>query len=148
VALPAARSHLAREGGHAVEHGMDVGDHVAPAGAHDGAARRAQGHVQHGAVLGGVDALAREHRGAPRLEARLAEEGEQVLHGRGVDPLLAVVEVHVVRLRGHRGGAPGVAREELAKVHGPQALGVRLQQAVCGQRVERRGGVHGARRIG
>ena len=62
VAAPRAVAHPVGERGHAVEHVVHAGHHV-DAVHHDRlASRGAQRHVQHGAVLGGVDPLAAEHR--------------------------------------------------------------------------------------
>ena len=53
---------FAREGGHAVEDLVDVGDDVLAVDHERRVARGAQGGVQDGAVLGDVDVLAAEHR--------------------------------------------------------------------------------------
>ena len=53
------RSGRGREVGHAVEHGVDIRDDVVAVDQDDGVARRAQGNVEHRAVFGDVDALAR-----------------------------------------------------------------------------------------
>ena len=99
--------------------------------------------MEHRTVLGDVDALARKHRRAPGGEPGLPEEGEEVAHRRGIDALLAEVEVQVVRLGGHRLCAAGLAGEQLAQVDVAEARGVRQERPVCGQRVERSGRVHG-----
>ena len=61
VALPCAAAHAVGEVGHPVEHGVDLGHDVLAVDDDRRAARCAQRHVQHGAVLGDVDLLAREH---------------------------------------------------------------------------------------
>ena len=48
--------------GHPVEHRVDVGHDVPSVDDDRGLSRRAQGDVQHGAVLGDVDLVAAEHR--------------------------------------------------------------------------------------
>ena len=65
VAFPLRRCGRVREIRHLVEHGMDFGHHVLAIHHDGGVLRRAQGHVQDGAVLGHVDLLAAEHRVDP-----------------------------------------------------------------------------------
>ena len=81
-----------------------------------GPARRAQGGVQHGAALGGVDGLAAQHRVAPRFQAALARQVEQEAQRGRVDEVLRQVGKDLGRLDAKRGEAPGVAREGLAQV--------------------------------
>ena len=51
---------------------MDVGRSVLAVDFEFGLPRQAQGGVQHGPVLGGIDVLAGEHRVAPLLKASRA----------------------------------------------------------------------------
>ena len=62
VAGPLAGAHPVGEGGHPVEHRVHVGHDVLAVDLDHGVARGPQRGVQHRAVLGGVDLLAREHR--------------------------------------------------------------------------------------
>ena len=81
----------------------------------DAPLRRPQRDVQRGALLGGVDLLAAEHRVDARGEAggfRQREEEALRLVG---DPLLRVVEVEARRLGGQAFAARRVGREELAQ---------------------------------
>jgi hypothetical protein len=68
VALPGPGADGIGERRHAVEHGVHVRNHVAAGGADRRPARGAQRDVQDGAVLGDVDVLAGEHRGAAARE--------------------------------------------------------------------------------
>ena len=64
------RTRLA-EVGHLVEHGVDLGHDVLAVDDDGCALRRAQRHVQDGALLGDVDLLAAEHGVDPRAQAGL-----------------------------------------------------------------------------
>src|SRR5581483_10340522 len=61
-APPLARADALGEGRHTVEHLVDGGHDVLAVDTDVGAARRPQGYVQDGAILGHVDLLAGEHR--------------------------------------------------------------------------------------
>jgi hypothetical protein len=76
----------------------------------------AQQRVQHGAVFGVVDVLAREHRVAVRLEAALAGQREQQLFGARVDQVLGQVGEHMRRLLAEALEAPRVVHEGMAHV--------------------------------
>jgi hypothetical protein len=60
---------------------------------------RAQGDMQHGAALGGVDRLAREHGVAQALHVRGAGDGGQRLQRLGVQPGLRQVQQQIVQPR-------------------------------------------------
>ena len=72
--VQAPRAHAVGEGRHLVEHGVDLGHDVLAVDDDRRALRRAQRHVQDGAVLGDVDLLAAEHRVDARAQAGLLGE--------------------------------------------------------------------------
>ena len=80
VAGPRAVAHLRRERRHAVEHRVHAGDDVLAIDLDHGAARSAQGDVQHRAAFGRVDLLAAEHGVAPRRHAAFLGETHEQLH--------------------------------------------------------------------
>ena len=107
------------EVGHLVEHGVHLGHDVLAVDDDRRAPRRAQRHVQHGAVLGDVDLLAAEHGVDPRAQARLLGQLRRSSRERLVgDAVLRVVEVEAGRLGGQALAALGIVGEELAQVHG------------------------------
>src|SRR6202000_2799328 len=61
VALPLAAANAVGKIGHAVENFVNFRHHVLAIDVDGGIARRAQRHVQHGAVFGDVDLVAAEH---------------------------------------------------------------------------------------
>ena len=69
VALPGAAADAVAEVRHLVEHGVDLGHHVLAVDDDRCAARRAQGHVQDGAVFRDVDLVAPEHGVDARAQA-------------------------------------------------------------------------------
>ncbi len=116
VALPLAGADLVGEGAHLVEHGVHGRHHVLAVHLDDGAARGAQRGVQDGAVLGGVDLVAAEHR-VPQLGhagglGQLAQQAEGLVRHQ----LLGVVHVQVTDLQGVAAAALGVGGEQLAQV--------------------------------
>ena len=101
------------------------------------AARRAQRHVQHGALLGDVDLLAPEHRvDAPAQVALVGELQEQLQRLVG-DAVLRVVEVEPGALDGEALAAAGIVGEELAQVRVPKLLVVRRERLPGGPLRER-----------
>ncbi len=98
VALPGARADLIGEGGHLVEHGVDLGNDVLAVDDDFPVARRPERDVQDGAVLAHVDLLAREHRVALRLHAAGAGEGREQTDGLVGDAVLRIVEEEPGRL--------------------------------------------------
>jgi len=85
----------------------------------------AQRHVQDGAVFGGVDVLAGEHRVAPGLHARCPRHVEQQPQRLVGDPLLGIVQAEI----GSRGvetlPSAGVVGEQTPQVE-PPALGLEV----------------------
>jgi len=98
VAAPLAAAHPVGEGAHSFEHLVDLLDHVLPVDDQRAVARHPQRHVQDGAVLGGVDVLAAEHRLAPLGDAafpgQVGEQGQRLVG----DPVLGVVAEETGRL--------------------------------------------------
>ena len=127
VALPVAAAHAVGEGGHLVEHGMDLRHDVLAVDEDRGVARRAQRHVQHGALLGDVDLLAAEHGVDALAQARLFGELEQQLQRLVGDAVLRVVEIDADGLDRQALAALGVVGEELAEVQPLDLLVVGLE---------------------
>ena len=90
------------EGGHAVEHGVDLGHHVLAVDEDRRAGAVAQRGVQDGAVLGDVDRVAAEHRVAPLGHAARLGELDQQRQRAGVERGLGEVEQHVAEPRPRR----------------------------------------------
>ena len=143
VARPRAAPHRRREGGHAVEHRVHLGDDVLAVDDDRRRARRAQRHVQHRTLLGDVDLLAAEHGVDARAQPRLLGEREQQPQGLVGDAVLRVVEVEPRGGRGQALAAPGIAREEAAQVHVADGGVVRLQRLPRRAARERRDGYPG-----
>jgi hypothetical protein len=78
--------------GHLVEHRMDLRHHILAVDDDGGSFGRAQGHVQHRALLGGVDLLAAKHGVDSRPQARFLGQFEEKLDGFSGDAVLRVVE--------------------------------------------------------
>lgn len=142
VAQPVARAHRVGEARHAVEHSGDLGHDVLAADPYGRIGRAAQGHVQHGPVLGGVDRLAAEHGGDALgclgLAGELQEQGEGLVG----DAVLRVVEDEAVALQPIAFGALRVGVEQFA--HRPVArAGEVLPQRAPGRELRQDG--HGLR---
>ena len=73
----------------------------------------AQRHMQRGAVLGNVDDLAREQRGAALLELRRPREIDEQAHRLARHPMLRIVEQQVVERDMKIGEAPGILAEQV-----------------------------------
>ena len=85
----------------------------------DAPLRRAQGHVQDGAVLRDVDLLAAEHGVDPRAQAGFLGQLQEQLERLVGDAVLRVVEVDARRLGRHALAALGIVREELREDAAP-----------------------------
>ena len=120
------RTRLA-EVGHLVEHGVDLGHDVLAVDDDRRAARRAQGHVQHGAVFGDVDLVAAEHGVDARAQAgflgQLHEQPERLVG----DAVLRVVEIDARPPRRSGARRAGIVGEELAQMQLPDLLVVGLR---------------------
>jgi hypothetical protein len=128
VAFPGAAAHPLGEIRHLVQNGMDFGHHVL-AVVHDGSApRRAQGDVQHRALLRGVDPVAAEHGVDAIPQARLLGKLKQQLNGLVGNPVLGVVEIDSRGLYCEPFAAPAILGEELAEVKTSDLLVVLLEQ--------------------
>ncbi len=122
VALPGAGADLVREGGHAVEHGVHLGDDVLAVDDDRLASRGAERHMQDGPVLAHVDLLAGEHGVTLRLEVLRARERREQPDGLVVDAVLRIVEKEPGRIEGEAFGAPGIGGEKVAQplvLHAP-----------------------------
>ena len=93
MALPGAAAHAISEIRHPVQHGMDLGHHILAVDEDRGAARRAQGHMQHGALLRDVDLVAAEHGVDALAQAGLLGELKQQAQRLVGDPVLGIVEI-------------------------------------------------------
>ena len=71
MTAPFAAADPLDECAHSVEHLVNLGDHIDAVDDQRAPARHAQGDVERGAVLGGVDVVAVEHRLAPLGDAGL-----------------------------------------------------------------------------
>src|SRR5262245_51964411 len=71
VTLPLPAADPITEIGHLVEHRVNLGHYVLPVDVDDGSLWSTQGHVQNGAIFGGIDALATEHGFDARLQPSL-----------------------------------------------------------------------------
>ncbi len=90
---PGPAAHAGGEVGHAVEHRVHAGHHVLAVHQDARPPGRAQRHVEHRALLGHVDLLAREHGVDARPQAGRLGQREQEPQGLVGDPVLRVVEV-------------------------------------------------------
>ncbi len=117
VARPLPVAHLLGEGAHPIEHGVHLGHDVLAVHLDGPPAAVAQGRVQHGAPLGGVDLLAGEHALAPALELALAGQLTEQRHRLVGDPVLGVIQQDLPPAQGEALEALGVGGEEIAHVH-------------------------------
>ncbi len=102
---------------------MDVGDHVVTVDLDHGADRRPQRGVQHGAVLGGVDAVPPQHGvdppGHPGSLGQGQERGQDVVG----HPVLGRVDDQIPHRPGEPLGPVGIVGEQRAQVEGVEAVG-------------------------
>ncbi len=132
---------VADAAGGGIAHAFGVGEHLVEDAVHfvgkrPGAARCAQGGVQHCAAFGGVDRLAGEHRVAVLLHAALARQVVQEAQRRRVEQILRQVGVNLGRAPGQALHTLGIAREGFAQI---EAAAVGFEVAVEGG--PRHGGV-------
>ena len=128
MALPRAAPDAVGEVGHLVEHGVDLGDNVLAVHDDGSVLRRAQGHMQHGAVLREVDLLPAEHGVDALAQAGFRRQLQQELEGFVGDAVLGVIQEEARRLRGHALAAFRVSREELPQMQLPGLLVVRRER--------------------
>jgi hypothetical protein len=115
VALPLSAADEGGEGRHAIEHGVDAGDHVVTVD-HDRGARGPQRDVEHRALLGDVDLLAAEHRIPPLGHAGVVGHRDQQAQGLVGHAVLGVVEEQAGALGGHPLAALAWLGEQRAQV--------------------------------
>ena len=99
---------------------MDLGHDILAVDDDRRASRRAQRHVQHGAVLGEVDLVAAEHgvdalRAGPHSSAELEQQPQRLVG----DAVLRVVEIDAGGLGREPFAALGVVGEELPQMQRP-----------------------------
>ena len=112
---------------HLVEHGVDLRHDVFAVDDDGCSFRRAQGHVQDGAVLRDVDLFAPEHGVDPRSQAGFLRQLQEQLEGFVGDAILRVIEVDAHGLGRHPLAAMGIIREQLSKVQIPDLMKVSCQ---------------------
>lgn len=117
VPLPLSAAELVGEGAHRVEDLVDVGHHVLAIDDQLGVGRQAQCRVQDGAILGGVDVDAGEHRVALVLETGLTGQAEQQLQRLAQHAMLGVIDVQIADVDGQFAASIGVGREDLPQMH-------------------------------
>ena len=108
---------------HAVEHAMDVRDHILAVDDDRRRGRRAQRHMKDRAILGDVDLVAAEHRVDPPAQIRFIRELAQQSHRLVGDAMLGVVEIDAGGFGRQPLSAAGIVLEQLAQVPGLAAPG-------------------------
>ena len=142
VSGPGAGPHLARERGHPVEDGMDLGHDILAVDENLLAAFGAQRHMQDGAVLADVDLLAREHRVAPRGDAARPGKLDEQTNGLVGDPVLGIVEEKSRRLHAEALAAPRIACKQGAELQVLHALVMRKKRLPFRRGRQRSGAAH------
>ena len=118
VAGPGAASNPVAEIAHAIEHAMDVRDHIVPVDDDRRRCRRSQRHVQNRAILGDVDLVAAEHGVDPPTQIRFIRELAQQPHRLVGDAMLRVVEIDAGGFGRQPLAAAGIVLEQLTQVPG------------------------------
>ena len=108
MAFPVSAADAVGEGGHLVEHRVDAGNDILAIDKDGFSFGRAQGDVQHGALLGDVDLVPAKHGVDALPQAGLLGKLEQKLAGFLGDAVLGVVEEKAGRLDGKAGCALGI----------------------------------------
>ena len=116
VAFPGAAADAVGKIRHLVEHGVDLRHHVLAIDDDGCASRRAQGHVQDGAVFRDVDLLAPEHGVDALAQAGFLRQLQEELEGFVGDAILRIIQVEAHRLGRHALAAFGIIRKELAQM--------------------------------
>ena len=119
-ALPLAAADSRREGAHAPPHRLDVGIDILTV---DRECRRSargspQRGVEDGAVLGGVDVLAGDHRGIPLRDAGLLGQTHERSDDLARHEVLRQIHVQVGQLEGELIHPAAVVGEPAAQVRG------------------------------
>ena len=133
VAGPGAASNPVAEIAHAIQHAMDVRDHIVPVDDDRRRGRRAQRHVQDRAIFGDVDLVAAEHRVDPPTQIRFIRELAQQPHRLVGDAMLGVVEIDAGGFDRQPLSAARIVLEQLTEVPGLQRPGVRVERLPCGE---------------
>ena len=129
AADPLAAADLVGEREHPGQHVIDVGHHVVTVDEDRGVRPVAQRDVQHGAIFGVVDLLAREHRVDPGLDAGVDSQLLQQRQGLIVDAVLRIVKLDAGRFGDIAFSARGILSEDFAQVKRRPLLG---QGGECG----------------
>ena len=116
VAGPGAVVQGGDEAFHAVEHFLDIGVHVLAIDGERGARRSTQCGMEDGAVLGGVEVLARKHLVAGRLDARRVGHVEERVTHSVVDEVLRQIDVPASGVERPVLRAVGICGEELTQI--------------------------------
>ena len=126
-AAPGAGTDPLAERAHLPEHPVHFRHYVGAAHKDRPVGTVAQRHVQHRAVLRGVDPGAAEHRFDGGGHAGLAREGDEQLHRFAGDAVLGVVEQDLLEAQRKAVEAAGVGGEQLAHVAAVDGAPVRGQ---------------------
>ncbi len=95
---------------------MDLGHDIFAIDEDRSALRRAQSHMQDGAILGEVDPFAPEHGVDPLIQATIAGQLQKQLECFVGDPVLRVIEEQAQGLDRHALAALGIIGKQLAQV--------------------------------
>ena len=133
VALPRAAADFVTKHRHLLQHAIDLGHHVFTVHKNRAIGSIAQRDVQHGAVLGEVDLLPREHLLRPPRHVRLQRQVEEEPHGFVGHAVFRVIEEDVTSLGGELFKAPRVGCEQLPQVQWRDRLAVFLQRLPGGR---------------
>ena len=115
VACPLPRADALGHLTHAVEYLVDVAHHVLPVDGQLSIPGHPEGHVEHGPVLGGVDAPAGEHGVASPFDVGRPGHRHQGGHGLLGNPVLGVVEIEIGGAHRHPGPAFGIGVKQVAQ---------------------------------
>ena len=91
--FPVAAADAFAERRHAIEHGMDVGNYILSVDQDFFPTRRAQGHVQHCALLGRIDLVAAPHRLDTLTHTAFIGQREQQAQRFVGNPVFGVVQI-------------------------------------------------------
>ena len=138
MALPSAVSESIGKVRHAIKHRMDLGHHVLTFHKEGSLPRRAQSHMQHRSLLGGVDPLPVEHGvdslPQPGLRCQLEEKLERLFG----DSVFRIIQIQVRCLQNHPLTACWVLSEQFAQMQSAHLIEVRSQglpRLALGQRL-------------
>ncbi len=123
--------------GHLIQHGMHFGNHVLAV--HDDRLilGRAQGHMQHRALLGDVDLVAAKHGIDARTQVRLFRQLEQKLDGFIGDAVFRIIEKDAFGLGRQALSTLRVGSEQLPQMHLADFFRMTFETLPCRPRGER-----------